>query len=189
MGLSSGAVNGVRDFDLASLRAGGATWLMNVTESPDLVRRRGRWITNKVMEIYVQEVSAMMYLPRLEQGQHENIFAWANSFQAAFQFAKWSVDLHLSPSLSISCCSTDLQCLSRREIFPMLESLGWKAAAVVQLQLRCSLVTSTSRCKRDPASPCAVRMSVDPRAASSFTPGPTRARPQQLYSCSFAAHL
>ena len=41
----------------------------------------------------------MMYLPRLEQGQRENIFAWANSFQAAFQFAKWSVDLHLSPSL------------------------------------------------------------------------------------------
>eukprot|EP00439_Symbiodinium_sp_Y106_P052481 s2793_g7.t1 len=61
---------------------------MNVTESPDFVRRRGRWITNKVMEIYVQEVSAMMYLPRLEQGQRENIFAWANSFQAAFQFAK-----------------------------------------------------------------------------------------------------
>eukprot|EP00439_Symbiodinium_sp_Y106_P080289 s575_g19.t1 len=30
----------------------------------------------------------MMYLPRLEQGQRENIFAWANSFQAAFQFAK-----------------------------------------------------------------------------------------------------
>ena len=72
---------------------------MNVTESPDFVRRRGRWITNKVMEIYVQEVSAMMYLPRLEQGQRENIFAWANSFQAAFQFAKWSADLHLSPSL------------------------------------------------------------------------------------------
>ena len=99
IGLSNGAVDGVRDFDLASLRAGGATWLMNVTESPDFVRRRGRWITNKVMEIYVQEVSAMMYLPRLEQGQRENIFAWANSFQAAFQFAKWSADLHLSPSL------------------------------------------------------------------------------------------
>ncbi|CAE7762310.1 mok12 [Symbiodinium sp. CCMP2592] len=99
VGLPIGAVEGVRDFDLASLRAGGATWLMNVTESPDLVRRRGRWITNKVMEIYVQEVSAMMYLPRLEQGQRKNLFAWTNSFQSAFEFAQWSSSLHLSPSL------------------------------------------------------------------------------------------
>ncbi|CAE7042204.1 unnamed protein product [Symbiodinium sp. CCMP2592] len=99
VGLPIGAVEGVRDFDLASLRAGGATWLMNVTESPDLVRRRGRWITNKVMEIYVQEVSAMMYLPRLEQGQRENLFAWTNSFQSALEFAQWSSSLHLSPSL------------------------------------------------------------------------------------------
>ena len=179
---------------------------MNVTESPDLVRRRGRWITNKVMEIYVQEVSAMMYLPRLEQGQHENIFAWANSFQAAFQFAKWSVDLHLSPSLRhillqhgstmlessgdfsharefgvegrssctaaaslLTCdlhfkvqkgsceslCSKD-ECGSSRRLKLHPRANPRPAAAVVQLQLRCSLVTSTSRCKRDPASPCIV---------------------------------
>ncbi|CAE7359373.1 unnamed protein product, partial [Symbiodinium necroappetens] len=55
---------GVKDFDLGSLRAGGATWMMQVTESPDVVRRRGRRVSNRVMKIYVQEVSALMYLPR-----------------------------------------------------------------------------------------------------------------------------
>ena len=98
IGLPEKAVEGIRDFDLASLRAGGATWLMGATEAPDLVRRRGRWVSNKVMEIYVQEVSAMLYLPRLSPEQREHIFAWTNSFEAAFEFAKWSHELHLSPS-------------------------------------------------------------------------------------------
>eukprot|EP00435_Cladocopium_sp_Y103_P064648 s276_g26.t1 len=54
-----------RGLDLGSLRAGGASWLMLVSDSPDLTRRRGRWITNKVMEIYVQEVSAVQFIPHL----------------------------------------------------------------------------------------------------------------------------
>ena len=98
IGLPERAVEGTRDFDLASLRAGGATWLMGATEAPDMVRRRGRWVSNKVMEIYVQEVSAMLYLPRLSPEQREHIFAWTNSFEAAFEFARWSRELHLSPS-------------------------------------------------------------------------------------------
>ena len=60
--LCPGIVPRVRDFDLGSLRAGGATWLMDTTENPDYVRRRGRWITTKVMEIYVQEVTALTFL-------------------------------------------------------------------------------------------------------------------------------
>jgi hypothetical protein len=51
--------------DLGSLRAGGASWLMTVGDNPDLTRRRGRWITNKVMEIYVQEISAVQFIPNL----------------------------------------------------------------------------------------------------------------------------
>ena len=38
--LCPGIVPRVRDFDLGSLRAGGATWLMDTTENPDYVRRR-----------------------------------------------------------------------------------------------------------------------------------------------------
>lgn len=54
-----------RGLHLGSLRAGGASWLMAVTDNPDLTRRRGRWITNKVIEIYVQEISAMQFIPNL----------------------------------------------------------------------------------------------------------------------------
>ena len=45
-----------RPFDLGSLRPGGATWLLHRTEQPELVRRRGRWLSARTMEIYLQEV-------------------------------------------------------------------------------------------------------------------------------------
>lgn len=62
-----------RGLDLGSLRAGGASWLMAVTDNPDLTRRRGRWITNKVMEIYVQEISAVQFIPNLPQASKRQI--------------------------------------------------------------------------------------------------------------------
>ena len=54
-----------RGLDLGSLRAGGASWLLMVSEDSELVRRRGRWINNKVMEIYVQEAASIQFLPQL----------------------------------------------------------------------------------------------------------------------------
>ena len=62
-----------RGLDLGSLRAGGASWLMAVTDNPDLTRRRGRWITNKVMEIYVQEISAVQFIPNLPPASKRQI--------------------------------------------------------------------------------------------------------------------
>ena len=61
---------------------------MQMTENPDYVRRRGRWITNKVMEIYIQEVAAIMYLPRLPVSLKERIFAVANFFENMLVQAK-----------------------------------------------------------------------------------------------------
>eukprot|EP00438_Fugacium_kawagutii_P012773 Skav217633 [mRNA] locus=scaffold1334:5610:19402:- [translate_table: standard] len=54
-----------KGLDLGSLRAGGASWLMSVSEDSELTRRRGRWLTCKVMEIYVQEVASIQFLPHL----------------------------------------------------------------------------------------------------------------------------
>jgi len=54
-----------RGLDLGSLRAGGASWLMLVGDNVDMIRRRGRWVSIKVMEIYVQEVSAIQFVPNL----------------------------------------------------------------------------------------------------------------------------
>ncbi|CAE7889207.1 mok12, partial [Symbiodinium necroappetens] len=101
-GLQERAVPELKDFDLASLRAGGATWLMLTTESPDYVRRRGRWITTKVMEIYIQEVSSLMYLPRLPAETRAGLFAWANGFHEAFAFALWCRKLSIQPHLRLS---------------------------------------------------------------------------------------
>ncbi len=53
LGLPTGVVGGRRPLDLGSLRAGGATWLLNMSENPGLTRRRGRWLNNKTMEIYI----------------------------------------------------------------------------------------------------------------------------------------
>ena len=97
IGIRANAVANVRDFDLASLRAGGATWLMGSSESPGLVRRRGRWVTLRVMEIYVQEVAAMMYLPRLEPELRQHIFDWANVFDEALDYVSWCQALGILP--------------------------------------------------------------------------------------------
>ena len=43
--------------------------MLQLTENPDLVRRRGRWLSTKIMEIYLQEVQAATYLPSLQDDQ------------------------------------------------------------------------------------------------------------------------
>ena len=56
VGLPTHSIDGKRPFSLGSLRPGGATFLLLHTEDAELVRRRGRWVTSKVCEIYLQEV-------------------------------------------------------------------------------------------------------------------------------------
>eukprot|EP00435_Cladocopium_sp_Y103_P061652 s470_g23.t1 len=65
LGLPSKVVNGVRPYDLGSLRPGGATWLLNKTEDSTLVQRRGRWMSFRVMTIYLQEIAVATALPKM----------------------------------------------------------------------------------------------------------------------------
>ena len=51
---------------MGSLRAGGATWLLERSENLELVRRRGRWISSKSVEIYIQESSSAQFVPLLD---------------------------------------------------------------------------------------------------------------------------
>ena len=69
-----------RPYELASLRAGGATWLLGMTESPDLVRRRGRWQAMRTCEIYLQEIAVATSLPLLPTQVNEKIQVMAASF-------------------------------------------------------------------------------------------------------------
>ena len=54
-----------RPFDLGSLRPGGATWLLHHTGDLELVRHRGRWLSVRTMNIYLQEVQVATYIVRV----------------------------------------------------------------------------------------------------------------------------
>ena len=67
-------------FDLGSLRLGGATDLLFETEDSELVRRRGRWLSARVMEIYLQEVLSSTYVSRLPRRVQDRIEQLADCF-------------------------------------------------------------------------------------------------------------
>ncbi|CAE7400042.1 hypothetical protein AK812_SmicGene26794 [Symbiodinium microadriaticum] len=72
-------------FDMSSFRPGGATWALNATENSELVRRRGRWLSLRVMDIYLQEVVAITYLPSLEPSTRACVDSLAAQFTAILQ--------------------------------------------------------------------------------------------------------
>ncbi|CAE7699828.1 unnamed protein product [Symbiodinium sp. CCMP2592] len=76
-----------RPLDLGSFRPGGATFLMGQTEDSELVRRRGRWASQRVMEIYIQEVQAAVYFPALPLELREKILCLAHAFTALLEQA------------------------------------------------------------------------------------------------------
>ena len=66
IGLPTKTLGTVRPYDLGSLRAGGATWMLGLTEDSSLVQRRGRWLAYRVMTIYLQEIQVVTAVPRLD---------------------------------------------------------------------------------------------------------------------------
>eukprot|EP00435_Cladocopium_sp_Y103_P061748 s675_g23.t1 len=58
LGLPTTSFHGEKCLDLGSLRGGGATYLLMVTESPELVMRRGRWMAARTMDVKADTVQA-----------------------------------------------------------------------------------------------------------------------------------
>ena len=77
----------LKALDPGSLRAGGATWLMQVTDNGELVRRRGRWQNHRIMEVYIQEVSSLLYLQKITATSRDTIFATASVFNSVLERA------------------------------------------------------------------------------------------------------
>lgn len=77
-----------KSLDLGSLRPGGATWILQVTEDSEFLRRRGRWINSRVMEIYIQEISAFQFLAAVPSNAQLKIFSLCNFFPLALQGAE-----------------------------------------------------------------------------------------------------
>ena len=69
-----------RPMDLGSFRPRGATFLLQLTEDTELVRRRGRWVSHRVMEIYLQEIAAATYFLSLPLKVRERVMAFAKAF-------------------------------------------------------------------------------------------------------------
>ena len=72
--------NGAKPLELASIRAGSATWIMQTLESGDLLQRRGRWANRKMMDIYVQEVTALIFLQKVPSATRQQVLTVAQEF-------------------------------------------------------------------------------------------------------------
>ena len=70
---------------------------MQQTEDPEYVRRRGRWASAKVMDIYVQEVASVLYLPRLPEDTKHRIFRYANLLERMLAVAEQWDRFHFPP--------------------------------------------------------------------------------------------
>ena len=99
LGLPTTVVDGRRPLDLGSLRAGGATWLLNVTENPELTRRRGRWLNHRTMEIYVQEASSVLYLSTISEASRNKIFLLVKAFPSVLLKAQQLEAANVQPQL------------------------------------------------------------------------------------------
>ena len=60
LGFASGPQGDV-PYNLGSLRPGGATYWLNLTEDAEYIRRKGRWVSSKVLEIYLQETAVATF--------------------------------------------------------------------------------------------------------------------------------
>ena len=88
-----------KTLDLGSLRPGGATWILQTTEDGEFCRRRGRWINQRVMEIYIHEVSSFQYLSILPSDVRQKIFTLCDYFltavSQAFYFQQTAIPTHV----------------------------------------------------------------------------------------------
>lgn len=83
----------IKPMTLASFRPGGATFLISQTESSELVQRRGRWASLRVMQVYLQEVSASTFMNDVGEIAKGRILQAMNLFpevlQRACSFYAW----------------------------------------------------------------------------------------------------
>ena len=76
------SVPGLRALDLGSLRSGGATFII---QSSELCRRRGRWASYKMMDIYVQETMALQYIKLIDDEARVFNLAVAAAFPSVLE--------------------------------------------------------------------------------------------------------
>ena len=91
-------VGDMKALDPGSLRSGGATWHLQTTEDGEYTRRKGRWISTKVMEIYVQETASLLFLKKIPASSHDHVLMFAHLFPSVFRQVRRFATLGLAPS-------------------------------------------------------------------------------------------
>ena len=82
-------------YDLASLRPGGATFLLQQTEDSELVRRKGRWLSSRVLEIYIQEASVSTFQQKMSKRTYGRITELADAFPKILEKAVFFLNAHI----------------------------------------------------------------------------------------------
>ena len=98
--------SGVRPFDLGSLRLGGASLLLNKTENSEIDRRRGRWISHMVMEVYLQEIQVAALLQKLTPSQRQKILDLLEDLLTSWLLLKTIWKFHFCDDLVLPDAST-----------------------------------------------------------------------------------
>ena len=89
--------------------------LLQATKNAELVRRRGRWVSHKVMEAYLQEIAASTFYPGLAPAAKQKVLKAASCFpkllQQACQWTQHGIPTGsrylLSKSQSVATCTGD----------------------------------------------------------------------------------
>ena len=76
-------------YSLSSLRPGGATYWLQRAEDAEFVRRKGRWLSSRVLEIYLQEASVATFNARLSSVTKSRIEALCQQFPRILEKAKF----------------------------------------------------------------------------------------------------
>ena len=94
MGLADVTLNG-KPLDPGSLRPGGATWILQQTEDSEFTCRRGRWVNQEVMELYIQEVFAFQFLSAIPTAKLNKVLQLCNIFPEILKGATqlWHADI------------------------------------------------------------------------------------------------
>eukprot|EP00435_Cladocopium_sp_Y103_P072682 s1267_g41.t1 len=98
LGLPTQKSGSFRPYDLASLRPGGATHLLQRFEDGEFVRRRGRWLSSRVMEIYLQEVAVATYESKIPDLALDRINRLAGAFPQICDRAIFLLESAVPPS-------------------------------------------------------------------------------------------
>ena len=103
LGLVGGGESASPPYSLSSLRPGGATYWLQTTEDAEYVRRKGRWLSTRVLEVYLQESTFATYTQSMTLEAQSRVSSLVVHFNdillKALQMLQFRIPEHAWPRL------------------------------------------------------------------------------------------